>query len=74
MCAKKKNFFRVTDEGQVLPDLLEHLINHLLLGFNWLPRNNVQIWRIFLYSRIVLIKQDKPITEVQTLIKICQLK
>ena len=34
------------------------------------PRSNIQIWRTFSYSRIVLIKQGKPITEVQTLIKI----
>ena len=38
------------------------------------PRSNIQIWRTFSYSRIVLIKQGKPIIEVQTLIKICQLK
>ena len=44
------------------------------MSFFMYPRSNVQIWRTFLYSRIVLIKQDKPITEVQTLTKICQLK
>ena len=31
------------------------------MSFFMYPRSNVQIWRTFLYSRIVLIKQDKPI-------------
>ena len=49
------------------------LLHPLVKSFNRFPCCNVQIWHTFSYCRIVLNKQDKPITQVQTLIKNCQL-
>ena len=38
-----------------------HLDRIQLSSFKLTPRSNVQIWRTFSYSRVVLNRQDKPI-------------
>ena len=43
-------------------------------GFLWCPHCNFQIWQTFQYAKDCLTEQDKSLTQVQKMIKICKLQ